>query len=121
MIALKENILTKPLFKFLFTCIYELQNWNFEFFFSCYCFQYVSVKPQCFEVFILSLWSFDIMASKRDLRSYFAKSDNVKVKSSSQKDKPNTSCLIQSKSNMTGETDTQLIQQEVKKQVAKSH
>ena len=64
---------------------------------------------------------FDIMVSKRDLRSYFAKSDNVHVKSSSQKDKPKASYLIQSASNITVETEIQLIQQEVKKKVAKSH
>ena len=61
------------------------------------------------------------MASKRDLRSYLAKSDNSKVKSSSQKDKRKASYLIQSASNITGETEIQLVQQKVKKHVAKSH
>ena len=61
------------------------------------------------------------MASKRDLRSYLAKSDNSKVKSSSQKDKPKASYLIQSASNITGEAEIQLVQQKVKKHVAKSH
>lgn len=83
MIVLKESILTKLLFKFLFTCIYYSQNWfsisnlsnsnkikNIElpvFLFFCYCFACLSVKPQ-FVVVILSLWSFDIMASIRDLQ-----------------------------------------------------
>ena len=48
------------------------------------------------------------MGSKRDLRSYFAKSDNAKVKSSNQKDKPNY--LIQSASTITGESEIQLVQ-----------
>ena len=45
------------------------------------------------------------MASKRDLRSYFAKSNIAKVESSSQKDKPKASYLIQSASTITGETE----------------
>ena len=61
------------------------------------------------------------MVSKRDLGSYFAKSDNATIKSSSQKDKPNASHLMQSASNITGEKEIQLVQQAVKKQVAKSH
>ena len=74
--------------------------------FYCYSLACVSVKPQCFDVFLLSLWSFDIMASRRDLRSYFVKSDNPKVKSrSSQKDKLKASYLIQSASNITNETE----------------
>ena len=60
------------------------------------------------------------MVSKRDLGSYFAKSDNATVKSS-QKDKSNASHLMQSASNITGEKEIQLVQQAVKKQVAKSH
>ena len=112
MIVLKENIFTKLPFKFFFTCICglrnlfsisnfsnsnEIENWNFDFFFFyCYCFACMSVKLRYFEVFILSLWSFEIIASKRALRSYFAKSDNAKVKSSTQNDKPRTSYLIQS-------------------------
>ena len=44
-----------------------------------------------------------------------------KKKSRSQKDKPKISYLIQSASNITGETEIQLLQQEVKKPVAKSH
>ena len=85
----------------------------------CYCFVRVSVKPQCFKFYILSFWSFDIMDSKRDSRSYFAKSDIAKVKSSRQKDKPKASYL-QSASNITGETEIQLAQQGVKKQVTES-
>ena len=73
--------------------------------FYCYCFACVSVKPRCFEVFFVSLWSFDIMASKIDLRSHFAK-----LKSSSQKDKPKASYLIQSVSNITGETENNFVQ-----------
>ena len=65
----------------------------------------MSVKPRCFEVFFVSLWSFDIMASKIDLRSHFAK-----LKSSSQKDKPKASYLIQSVSNITGETENNFVQ-----------
>ena len=53
------------------------------------------------------------MVSKRDLGSYFAKSDNATVKSSSQKDKPNASYLMQSASNITGEKEIQLVQQAV--------
>ena len=48
-------------------------------------------QTSMFQVFILKLWSFNIMVLKRDLRSYFAKSDNAKVKSNSQKDEPNAS------------------------------
>ena len=63
------------------------------------------------------------MASKRDLRSYFTKSDNAKVKSNIQKDKRKCSypIHIQSASNITGETEIQLVQQEVKKQVTKNN
>ena len=63
------------------------------------------------------------MATKGDFRPYFVKSDNAKVKSSTLKDKPKASYLahIQSASNITGETGIQLVQQEVKKQVAKNH
>ena len=59
------------------------RNRKFEFqmfLFYCYCFECVRVKPQCFEVYIFSIWSFDIMASKRDMRLYFAKSDDAKKK-----------------------------------------
>ena len=47
----------------------------------------------------------DIMASKRDLRSYFVKTDitNKETSSSSQK----VSLIIQSSSNITDETATQ--------------
>ena len=59
----------------------------------------------------------DIMASKRDLRSYFVKTDNSNKEtlSSSQK----VSLVIQSSSNITGETEIQYVQGEIKKQVAK--
>ena len=54
------------------------------------------------------------MASKTDLRSYFKKIDsNNETSSSSQK-------LFQSASNITGEAEIQYVEQEVKKQVAKS-
>ena len=98
------------------------QNRKFEvlflllFFFEC-----GSVKSQCFEVFILNAWSFDIMASKRNLRSYFGKSSHAKVKRSTQKDKPKASHHIQSVSIITGETEIQLMQQEEKRQVSKSY
>ena len=49
----------------------------------------------------------DIMASKRDLRSYFVKTDNTNKETS-----PSTQ-------NITGETEIQYVQQEMKKQVAK--
>ena len=57
------------------------------------------------------------MASKRDLRSYFVKTDNSNKEtlSSSQK----VSLVIQSSSNITGETEIQYVQDEIKKQVAK--
>ena len=71
------------------------------------------------KIFILSLGLLTSLASKSDFRSYVAKSDNAKVKSSSQKDKPKASYLIQSASNITGETEIQLVQEEVKKQTAK--
>ena len=70
-------------------------------------------------LFFQSSRSFDIMTSKRDLQSYFAKSDNAKVKSRSQKDKPKASCLIQSALNVSGKTEIYLVQQKWKKQVAK--
>ena len=54
------------------------------------------------------------MASERDLGLYFAKDNNAKVKSSGRKYKPNDSYLIRSASNITGETEIQLIQQEIK-------
>ena len=60
------------------------------------------------------------MASKRDLRSYFAKSNNAKVKSSIQKYEPKAFFVIQTAPNITGQTVIQLVQAEVKKQVAKS-
>ena len=51
----------------------------------------------------------DIMASKRDFRSYFVKTDNAnkKISSSSRK----VSLVIQSSSNVTGETEIQYVQQ----------
>ena len=59
----------------------------------------------------------DILVSKRDLRSYFLKTDNTnkETSSSSQKD----SLIIQSSTNITGETEIEYVQQEIKKQVAK--
>ena len=46
------------------------------------------------------------MASKRDLQSYFAKTDNTnKETSSNQK----VSLIIQSSSNITGETEIQYV------------
>ena len=59
----------------------------------------------------------DIMASKRNLRSYFAKIDNTSKGTSSSSQ--NVSLIIQSSSNITGETDIQYVQQEIKKQVVK--
>ena len=58
-----------------------------------------------------------IMASKRDLRCYFVKTDsnNKETSSSSQK----VSLVIQPSSNITGETEIQYAQEEVKKQVPK--
>ena len=61
------------------------------------------------------------MALKKDLQSYFAKSDNAKVKSRSQKGKPKDFYFIQSSSNITNETENQLVEHEIKKQVPKSH
>ena len=59
----------------------------------------------------------DIIASKRDLRSYFVKTDstNKETLPSSQK----VSLVIQSSSNVTNEMEIQYVQQEIKKQVAK--
>ena len=74
----------------------------------------MSVKSRCFEAFILNLYSFDMMVSERDLGSYFAKDNNAKVKSSGQKYKLNDSYLIRSASNITGETEIQLVQLEIK-------
>ena len=59
----------------------------------------------------------DIMASKRNLRSYFVKIDNTSKETSSSSQ--NVSLIIQSSSNITGETDIQYVQQEIKKQVVK--
>ena len=58
-----------------------------------------------------------IMASKRDLQSYFVKTDNTIKEKSSNNQK--ASFVIQSSSNMTGETEIQYVQQEIKKQVVK--
>ena len=59
----------------------------------------------------------NIRSMKRDLRSYFVKADNTnkEILSSSQK----VSLTIQSSSNITGETQIQYLEQEIKKQVAK--
>ena len=57
------------------------------------------------------------MASKRDLRSYFVKTDNTNKETSSSGQR--VSLVIQSSSNITGETDIQYVQQKIKKQVAK--
>ena len=59
----------------------------------------------------------DIMASKRDSRSYFAKTDNTNKETSSSSQK--VSLIIQSSSNITSEMEIQYVQQEIKKQVAK--
>ena len=85
-----------------------------------------------FSLFFLSLWFIDFIASKRDLQSYFTKSDNTKVKSRSQKDKPNQGAKkiyqrllilfsLHQISNITSETEFQLVQKKVNKQVPKSH
>ena len=58
-----------------------------------------------------------IMASKRDLRSYFFKTDNTNKETSSSSQE--VSLVIQSSSNITGETEIQYVQQEIKKLVAK--
>ena len=59
----------------------------------------------------------DIMASKRDLQSYFVKTDNTNKETSSNSQK--VSLVIQSSSNITGEVELQYVQQKIKKQVAK--
>ena len=59
----------------------------------------------------------DIMASKRDLRSYFVTTDNTNKEISSSIQK--VSLIIQSSPDITGETEIQYIGQESKKQVAK--
>ena len=59
-----------------------------------------------------------VMASKTDLRSYFKKIDSNNETSSSSQKAPH---LFQSASNIiTGEAEIQYVEQEVKKQVAKS-
>ena len=55
------------------------------------------------------------MASNRDLRSYFVKTDNTNKETSSSNQKG--SLVIQSSLNITGEI--QYVQQEIKKQIAK--
>ena len=57
------------------------------------------------------------MTSKRDLRSYFVKTDNTNKERSSSGQR--VSLVIQSSSNITGETEIQYVQQKIKKQVAK--
>ena len=57
------------------------------------------------------------MASKRDLQSYFVKTDNTNKETSSSSQK--VSLVIQCSLNITGETEIQYVQQEIKKQVAK--
>ena len=57
------------------------------------------------------------MASKRDLRSYFVKTDSTNKETSSSGQR--VSLVIQSSSNITGETEIQYDQQKIKKQVAK--
>ena len=49
----------------------------------------------------------DIMTSKQDLRSYFVKTENANKEASSNTQK--VSLVIQSSSNITGETDIQYI------------
>ena len=58
------------------------------------------------------------MASKRDLPSYFVKTHNTYKETSSSSQK--VFFVIQSSSNITGETKIQYVQQEIKKQAAKS-
>ena len=57
------------------------------------------------------------MASKRDLWSYFVKTDNTNKETSS--NSQNVFLIIQSSSNITGEKEIQYVQQVIKKQVAK--
>ena len=57
------------------------------------------------------------MASKRDLRSYFVKTNNTNKETSSNSQK--VFVINQSSSNTTGEKEIQYVQQEIKKQVAK--
>ena len=78
------------------------------------------LQKKCFAVlFPLSFKDLlgDIMASKRDLRSFFVKTDNTNKETSSIS--RNVSLIIQSSSNIRGETEIQYDQQEIKKQVAK--
>ena len=58
-----------------------------------------------------------ILASKRDLRSYFVQTDNTNKETSSSSQK--VILVIQSSSNILGETEIQYVQQQIKKQIAK--
>ena len=57
------------------------------------------------------------MASKRDLQSYFVQTDNTNKETSSISQK--VTLVIQSSSNIPGETEIQYVQQQIKKQIAK--
>ena len=59
----------------------------------------------------------DIMASKKGLQSYLVKTDNTNKETSPSSQK--VSLIIQSFSKITGETEIQYAQQEIKKQVTK--
>ena len=78
------------------------------------------LQKKCFDVFFpLSFGDLlgDIMPSKRNLRSYFVKIDNTNKETSSSSQ--NVSLIIQSSSNITGETEIQYVQQEIKKRIDK--
>ena len=64
---------------------------NFDFFYSIVIVLHGWVSNLNVSSFYFEIMIFNIMVLKRDLRSYFAKSDNAKVKSSSQTDEPNAS------------------------------
>ena len=56
-------------------------------------------------------------ASRRDLRSYFVKTDNTNKETSSSSQK--VTLVIQSSSNIPGETEIQYVQREIKNETAK--
>ena len=58
------------------------------------------------------------MASKRNLRSYFVKTDNTN-KETSTTSSQNVFLIIQSSSNITGVTEIQYVYQEIKKKITK--
>ena len=78
------------------------------------------LQKKCFDIFFpLSFKDLlgDIMASKRDLRSHFVKTDNTNKETSSSGQR--VSLVIQSSSDITGEMEIQYVQHEIKKQAAK--